>query len=199
MLSARTKAKIVRLLYRPRIPRDLIFCWYYGLSWDASWRFYGLPDVRMRERGSITIGRDFLAVSCSRNNVLGVFQKVTLTASTRAARITIGNNVGISGATLSAAASIIVGDDVMIGSGALIVDNDAHPVNPFKRHTEPPKAAPVKIGNMVFIGARAIVLKGIELGEGAVVGAGAVVTRSVKPFAIVAGNPAAVVGDSRDR
>lgn len=50
------------------------------------------------------------------------------------------------------------------------------------------------IGNRVWIGYRAIILPGITIGEGAVVGAGAVVTKDVDPFAIVAGNPARKIG-----
>ena len=53
---------------------------------------------------------------------------------------------------------------------------------------------PVFIEDDVFIGARAMVLKGVRIGKGAVVGAGAVVTKDVPPNAIVAGNPARVVG-----
>jgi maltose O-acetyltransferase len=57
-------------------------------------------------------------------------------------------------------------------------------------------AAPVEIGRSVFIGARAIVLKGVTIGDGAVIGAGAVVTRDVEPGSIVAGNPARAVSKS---
>lgn len=53
----------------------------------------------------------------------------------------------------------------------------------------------VVIGDRVWIGYRAIVLAGVKLGEGAVVGAGAVVTRDVEPFTIVAGSPARKVAD----
>ncbi len=53
---------------------------------------------------------------------------------------------------------------------------------------------PVVIGDHVWIGARALICPGVTIGEGAVVGAGAVVTRDVAPYAIVAGNPARVIG-----
>lgn len=55
--------------------------------------------------------------------------------------------------------------------------------------------APIKIGDYVWIGAGAIVLKGVEIGEGAVVAAGAVVTKDVPPFTIVGGVPAKKIGD----
>ncbi len=49
---------------------------------------------------------------------------------------------------------------------------------------------PIRIGNGAWIGAKAIILKGVTIGEGAIVGAGSVVTRDVAPYTIVAGNPA---------
>lgn len=54
-------------------------------------------------------------------------------------------------------------------------------------------SAPIVIGDNVFIGARAIILKGVTIGEGAIVGAGSVVTKDVAEYSIVAGNPAKVI------
>jgi maltose O-acetyltransferase len=55
--------------------------------------------------------------------------------------------------------------------------------------------APVKIGDYVFIGPRAIILAGVTIGDGAVVAAGAVVTKDVDPYTIVGGVPAKVIGE----
>lgn len=57
------------------------------------------------------------------------------------------------------------------------------------------QGGPVTIGDWVWIGYRALVLPGITIGEGAVIGAGAVVTRDVEPYAIMAGVPARKTGD----
>ncbi|RQP21615.1 CatB-related O-acetyltransferase [Piscinibacter terrae] len=62
----------------------------------------------------------------------------------------------------------------------------------FSTHAREP-SRPVTIGHDVWIGRSAIVLPGVEIGHGAVVGAGAVVTKSVPPYAIVAGNPARII------
>jgi len=59
--------------------------------------------------------------------------------------------------------------------------------------------AKVTIGNYVFIGPRAIILPGINVGDGAIIAAGAVVTKDVKPFDIVAGVPAKSIGDRKDK
>ena len=55
------------------------------------------------------------------------------------------------------------------------------------------KIAPVRIGDKAWIGFNAIILKGVTVGEGAIVAAGAVVTKDVPPYTIVAGNPARVI------
>ncbi|NJM05053.1 acyltransferase [Candidatus Gracilibacteria bacterium] len=57
--------------------------------------------------------------------------------------------------------------------------------------------APVTVGRYVFIGAGAKILPGVNIGDGALVSAGAIVAKSVEPFQIVGGNPASVIGDTR--
>ncbi len=83
----------------------------------------------------------------------------------------------------------------MIGAGALILDSDAHPLDPEQRRKGgPARTAPITIEDDAFIGARAIVLKGVRIGQGAVVAAGAVVAKDVAPRTIVGGNPARPIG-----
>jgi acetyltransferase-like isoleucine patch superfamily enzyme len=113
--------------------------------------------------------------------------------------IIIGHGTGISGASISARSKITIGENVLIGAGACLWDHDFHPVEATTRKDFSPDeigAAPIVIQDDVFIGARALILKGVKIGRGAVVGAGAVVTRDVEPGAIVAGNPARVVGST---
>ena len=78
---------------------------------------------------------------------------------------------------------------------ASIVDFDFPPLTP-KARAEAVNAgahAPIVIEDDVFVGMEALILKGVTVGEGAVVGAGSVVTQDVPPRAVVAGNPAQVV------
>ena len=95
---------------------------------------------------------------------------------------------------------IVVGDYTFIAHEVVIAD-EAAPVPPDVGDGDAPPPGPeeisVRIGENVWIGARAILLGGADVGEGAVVGAAAVVDGVVPPFAIAAGNPARVVGSVR--
>jgi maltose O-acetyltransferase len=85
---------------------------------------------------------------------------------------------------------ITIGSDVSIGPEVAILTLGHDPRSPEFAD----RGGPVTIGDHAWIGFRAIVLPGVSIGEGAVVGAGAVVSRDVPPFTIVAGNPARPIG-----
>lgn len=96
------------------------------------------------------------------------------------------------------ARSVSIGNYCWIGPGASIYDNDVHPLDLLQRrlplgNMAAVKSAPVVIEDDVWVGLNATILKGVTLHRGTVVGAGAVVTESVPPFSVVAGNPARVV------
>ena len=86
-----------------------------------------------------------------------------------------------------------IGHNVSISEGTVILTLEHNPNSP----TFENRGAPVYIGDHVFVGARAMVLPGVTIGQGAVVAAGAVVTHDVAPFAIVAGVPARLIGHRR--
>lgn len=102
----------------------------------------------------------------------------------------IGDHVFLDGR-----APLKIGNHVDIASDVLIY-NSEHDINSedFK-----PIDASVEIGDYVFIGPRAIILPGVKIGKGAVVAAGAVVTKDVLDFAIVGGVPAQVIGERKNK
>jgi acetyltransferase-like isoleucine patch superfamily enzyme len=118
--------------------------------------------------------------------------------------ITIGDNCGLSSVVLSTRTSITLGDRVMIGGNTRIFDHNFHSLNFRKRRTpsedQPDcKRAPVVIGDDVFIGTNAMILKGVTIGDRAIIGAGSVVSCDVPADEIWAGNPARCVrGDKKD-
>lgn len=200
MLTQETKDRLRTLRYAPNFLFDSLFCYLKLGFWHKSWRLYGFPVFQIHKKATIRIGEKLVAMSTSKHNSLGVFQKVMIKATHAGAEICIGKNLGISGATISCGLQVTIGHNVLIGSGAMIVDNDAHPLHYAERDVASRvKMAPVQIDDDVFIGARAMVLKGVHIGQGAIIGAGAVVTKNVAALTIVAGNPARVVGAVENR
>ena len=96
---------------------------------------------------------------------------------------------------LDGRAPLTIGNHVDIASQVLIY-NSEHDIN---SEGFDPIEQSVEIGDYVFIGPRAIILPGVKIGKGAVVAAGAVVTSSVKPFEIVGGVPAKVIGERKNK
>lgn len=97
----------------------------------------------------------------------------------------------------TAGASIQIGDHCLLAGGVRISDQDGHPLDAEARRSGQPtpkdQIRPVRIGNDVWIGARAFVLKGVTIGDRAVIGMGAIVTKDVPADCVVAGNPARIV------
>jgi acetyltransferase-like isoleucine patch superfamily enzyme len=173
-----------------------------GVAVGDSVRFFGMPIVQ-RHRGSrITIGRDSELRSSLRSNVLGLPHPTILTTLRRSATISIGEGVGMSGVSICAYTSIEIGAGSFLGAGALITDTDHHPLGasrPLEELVRNPQTSdaasePIRIGKSVFVGTRAMILKGCTIGDFAVIGAGAVVIGDVPNHAVVAGNPARTVG-----
>jgi len=119
--------------------------------------------------------------------------------------IVIGNRTFIGNSTLVCAEKITIGDDVLMAWGCTVVDHNSHSLVWDERSSDVlhwidgkkdwthVKCAQVTIENKVWIGFNVILLKGVRIGEGAVVAAGSVVSRDVPPYTVVAGNPAKVV------
>lgn len=166
-----------------------------GLAWGRRWRIYGMPIVQRCRGSRIALGDGLELRSWPASNPLAPVHPVVLATRTAGALIEVGRDVGMTGATLVAAERISIGDRVLVGANATIVDTDFHPLDPDLRRRQilAGAHAPVTIEDDVFIGMHSIILKGVRLGAGCVVGAGSVVSRAVPPGAVVAGNPAQVV------
>lgn len=111
-------------------------------------------------------------------------------------KLRLGNNVGIGiGAYITAGGGVTVGNYVGIGPGAKIWSVNHIYENP---HTpwllQGSETKPVVIGNDVWVAAGSIVKPGVTIGDGAIIAAGTVLSKSIPPFAIVAGNPGRIVG-----
>jgi acetyltransferase-like isoleucine patch superfamily enzyme len=108
----------------------------------------------------------------------------------RKGRLTVGRNSRLNGVHIDARQRIDIGANVRIAPYSVILDSDFHDI---KDHFSDGPSRPVIIEDDVWIATRATILKGVTIGRGSVIAAGAVVTKDVPPYTIVAGVPAKVI------
>ena len=162
---------VVWLNYRWRLRR---------VSQIGSGRLWG--RVRVVNKGKITLGH--------RLRLDGRTVRLELVA-TSGGTLSIGDGTYINyGTNISATRSVTIGADCAIGQYAIIMDNDYHSVADHHSMGEP---KPIVIGDDVWLGARVIVLRGAEIGDGCVIGANSVVKGTIPPYSLAAGSPARVI------
>lgn len=156
----------------------------------------GFPVIFNKGGAKLSIGNNCVIKSSFLSNLVGLYSRTIIVTRTSEAEIHIGNNVGISGATIYARKGISIGDNTNIGGNVKILDNDFHPIEIEARNADMKDkigTRPIVIGKNCFIGCNALILKGTELGDGCVVGAGAVVSGKFPPNSVIVGNPGRVV------
>jgi acetyltransferase-like isoleucine patch superfamily enzyme len=119
--------------------------------------------------------------------------------------LSIGKRSFIGRSIISVAKKVTIGNDVMISWGVTLADHNSHSIRFTERALDVAdwamgkkmwdhvKTAEIRICDKSWIGFNSIILKGVTIGEGAIVGAGSVVTKDVPPWTIVAGNPAKII------
>ncbi len=138
--------------------------------------------VLVRNHGRITIGERLLMYG-------GTVRGELVTAP--GGVIEIGDRVFINyGVSISAHQLVKIGNRCQIGNYTLIMDNDYHQIGD---KTMLGQSKPIILEDDVWLGARVIVLKGVRIGQGAVIGAGSVVTRDIPPRSVAVGQPARVI------
>lgn len=181
--------KILRKIFAERPVKKTIV----GLTKGDNTEINGSIDIR-KLGGQIVIGSDSL--------IEGL-----LVTETKDAKIEVGDNVFIgSGSVIDATCGIKISNDVLISYQCIIQDSDNHSLryslrkndtsdwkNDRYHNWEVTTKKPITIDKGAWLGARAIILKGVNIGEGAIVGAGSVVTKDVPDWTVVAGNPARIV------
>lgn len=144
----------------------------------------------LRQRGRIVLGDDVEIsgkIGIAFNTALGLNPELI-----------VGNRTFIGHqCSFSIARRVQIGDDCLIAGGTSFADNDGHPLDAEARRrgqrVRPEDVRPVTIGNNVWIGAGCRILKGVTIGDRAVIGAASVVTADVPAESIAAGNPARVI------
>ncbi|MBR5717339.1 MAG: acyltransferase [Bacteroidales bacterium] len=165
-----------------------------GVSIGKGLACRGIPYLYRNPHSVISIGKRCSIWSSFHSNNIGSMCRSRICTQKPTAKIIIGDGVGMSAVTITAHESILIGSDTMIGAGSVITDSDWHSLSldPHERHTQDGKTSPVTIGCNVFIGTRCLILKGVNIGDNAIIGAGSVVTRDIPANARAAGNPCIV-------
>lgn len=189
----------------PRYVVDLYVLSVLQLFWR--WRgvkigrgvvWHGKPILTKFEDSFVSVGNGCLICSRTSQTALGVNHPVILRTLQPGAELKIGSGVRMSGTTVCAAKRVVIGDRCVIGANVTIVDTDFHSLDPDTRSSPDDahcaNSKPVRIGKDVFIGGNSTIMKGVTIGDAAVVGTDSVVTKDVPARMIVAGNPATTIG-----
>ncbi len=165
-----------------------------GIEIPKKWTTMGIPVVNVNLKGFCRIGSNFAMHSGRKYNIIGRQQKCYFIVGP-GAMLEIGNNVGISCTAIVCHRKIVIGNDVKIGGNVVIYDTDFHSLDARERNAIPESTANIRtaevvIGDGVFIGAHSTILKGVSIGQNAIIGAGSIVTKTVPENELWAGNPA---------
>lgn len=197
-----------------RLPRKLRMKFY--ILWNRV--KFGINDIEFEEgmhvynvvyldkcpKSRMTIGRNFTVTSGEAFNPLcrNICASICLERSTSI--IEIGDDTGLSSSCIWAKERITIGSRVKIGGDCILMDSDGHNLDYRIRGSEErigripkdvvtAKTAPIVIEDDVLIGARCIILKGVTIGARSIIGSGSIVTKSIPPDCIAAGNPCKVI------
>jgi acetyltransferase-like isoleucine patch superfamily enzyme len=183
---------LIRSKVQTPIARGL--AWWWNVELGPGCRFYGMPTFRLLPGSSVKIGPNCEFRSTKWSNMAGIQRPCIISCHTQNAKVEIGRDCGMSATIIGCAVHVKIGDRVMCGANASIIDTDWHPIDWRDRQTSRPAyRVPVVIGDDVWIGMGAMILKGVEIGPRSVIGAGSIVTKSIPADVVAAGNPAVVV------
>lgn len=173
------------------------FCYLkmWGVRVGKNLQMRSFPMCRTVGTGKIIIGNNVKITNKLRENPAGVSHPTVLIAGSGAV-LKIADNVGISGAVIYAMESVTIGEGCMIGANSKIYTTDFHPLNAEDRRQRVHEATakgPVVLGNDVWVGVNAIILRNVSVGNGSIIAAGSVVVKDVPAGVIVAGNPAKII------
>lgn len=166
-----------------------------GVETEPGWvEMVGVPIIDKFANSEMRIGKGVTLVSDSTYNVAGVNHPVIISTMAEGAKIVLHDGVGISGGSIVTSSTIEIGENTQLGVNCNIWGTDFHSIDASERKRgNGAKSAPIKIGKDCWIGANVTVLKGVAIGDGAVIGTGSVVTKDVPANVLAAGNPAKVI------
>ena len=162
-----------------RLARGRLLKWHARIDGGERLELFGRAGVNRSPAGRLRLGR-----------WVRFYGHVHIYLDAPGATVQIGTGTYLNRRTeITCRSSVTIGQGCAISWDVLITDTDYHSIDGNA------STIPVTIGNDVWVGARATIMKGVTIGDGAVIAAGAVVSRNVPPRALVAGQPARVIRD----
>lgn len=177
----------IKLLYAICSPLMTLYVRICGVKTKGICYSSGFAYIRKGTKSNISIGRRVKMLNLSWMNSIGLNHRCIITTEKNAC-LKIGDNVGMSGASIWCFKEIKIENNVRIGANTLITDGDAHLDDPRAGDVKP-----VHICKNVWLGMNVMVLKGVTIGENTLIGAGSVVTKDIPANVVAAGNPCKVI------
>ncbi|WBL26002.1 acyltransferase [Zunongwangia sp. HGR-M22] len=184
----------IRSIFTRKLEKLITIYLFKGNRIDyKTFRTRGIPYTMVAKNGRFSIDENFAMNNGIKGNPIGYYNRCTFFVNHHAELI-IGKNVGISQTALICHHKITICDNVKIGGGVKIFDTDFHSLDPKIRASKEDvfhkAVAPVIIKENAFLGAGAMILKGVTVGENSIVGAYSLVTKDIPDNQIWGGNPA---------
>jgi acetyltransferase-like isoleucine patch superfamily enzyme len=167
-----------------------------GVKYSKDLKVNEILKVFITRRGIVIFDENISINSGNNHNIVGRQQKTIFWVE---GKLTVGHNTGMSSTALICNHEIEIGNNVNLGGNTIIYDTDFHAIDPKIRlnkglDKKEAKKAIVKIGNNVFTGAHSTILKGVTIGDNAVVGACSLVSKDIPTNEIWVGNPIRFIG-----
>lgn len=158
---------------------------------------YGEPFITKVNNSRIVMGKGVVIISDSQYNRSGINHPTVIATEAPGAEIIISDGVGMSGSSIVAVEKIEIGNDTMLGANTNIYETDFHCIDANQRLNQKDildaKHSPIHIGKQCWLASNVTVLKGVKIGDRAVVGAMSLVNKDVPADAVVAGVPAKTI------
>ena len=156
---------------------------------------------RLRLRKATSLGKIIFTVKSPKvinhgelsiGNLVRIWSGVNRTRLSvgKGGKLTVGDNTRLNGPTISCSTEVSIGKNCRIAPHVIIMDSDFHDVS---NRLAKGKSSSIIIKDNAWVATRAMVLKGVTIGEGAIVAAGAVVTKDVPDYSVAAGVPAKII------
>lgn len=171
----------------------------FNVKYGDHFKTKGIPIIDITSGCTISIGKNFKMNNGSIANRIGRQQRCFFVLDHNS-KLTIGNNVGLSSTAIICHHQITIGNNVRTGGNTVIYDTDFHSLNAehrqqFKEDATQVSRKSVCIGDDVFIGAHTTILKGVTIGNNAIIGACSLITRDIPQNQVWGGNPAKYIRD----